>query len=187
MSDFLRLMVVFFAAINPAAVAMSMVHAGGDGERRANWRVAAIGGVTAVVMYALACWVAPHLLDWLQIAPESFRVAAGIVMATMGVEAIWFGAITTDGDDVGIQAAVFPLGVPLIAGPAGLMAAVSYGDDQGFGRAFGAAAVIVAVVVALLFARPERGRPALGGMARVTGALLVAVAAGLIVSGVREI
>lgn len=187
MNDFLRLVVIFFAAVNPAAVATSVLRLEHSGDERLRFRLPLAAAVIALAVFALACWSAPHLLDWLDIAPESFRVAAGIVMATMGVLVIAFGAITTDTDRVDLRAAVFPVAVPLLAGPAGLMAAVSYGADDSFGQAFGAAAIIVVAAAALLAARLENARPILGGVARVTGALLVAVAAGLIVSGVRDI
>lgn len=187
MNDFLRLVVIFFAAVNPAAVAASVLHLEHAGDDRLRIRLPIAAGVIAIAVYALACWSAPHLLDWLDIAPESFRVAAGIVMATMGVLIIAFGAITTDADRIDLRGAAFPVAVPLLAGPAGLMAALSYSADDGFGQAFGAAAIIVVATATLLIARLESARPVLGGVARVTGALLVAVAAGLIVSGVRDI
>jgi len=187
MNDFLRLVVIFFAAVNPAAVAASVLRLEHAGDDRLRVRLPVAAAVIAAAVFALACWSAPHLLDWLDIAPESFRVAAGIVMATMGVIVIVFGAITTDTDRIGLGGAAFPLAVPLLAGPAGLMAAVSYSADDGFGKAFGAVAIIVAATAVLLIARLERARPMVGGIARVTGALLVAVAAGLVVSGVRDI
>lgn len=187
MNDFLRLVVIFFAAVNPAAVAASFSRLQQPGNHHLRFRLPIVGAVVALVLFALTCWSAPHLLDWLDIAPESFRVAAGIGMATMGVLAIWFGAITTDTDHIDLRGAAFPLAIPLFAGPAGLMAAVSYGADDGFGRAFGAVTVIVIATGVLLCARLERARAPLGGTARITGALLVAVAAGLIVSGIRDI
>lgn len=187
MNDFLRLVVIFFAAVNPAAVAASVLRLEHSGDSRLRVRLPVAAAVIALAVFALACWSAPHLLDWLDIAPESFRVAAGVVMATSGVLVIWFGAITTDTDRIDLAGAAFPIAVPLLAGPAGLMAAVSYGTDDGFGQTFGAAAIIVVAAAALLITRLDRARPVLGGVARVTGALLIAVAAGLIVSGVRDI
>ena len=67
------------------------------------------------------------------------------------------------------------------------MAAVTYGADDGGGKAFGALAVSLAIAAVLLVSRLRRGMPALDAVARTTGALLVAVAAGLVVDGVRAV
>jgi multiple antibiotic resistance protein len=186
-SNYLRLVVVFLAAINPAAVAMAMAATSSKGDARARWLMPAIGASLAAVLYAAATFGAEPLLDWLQIEPESFRVAAGVVMATVGVYAVWSGRLGDYTPDAGAQAAFFPLGLPLLAGPAGLIAALSYSVDKGAGKTIGAICVGVIVAAVLVAARPAKAAPALDAVARVTGALLVAVAAGLIVSGVRAI
>ena len=187
MSDYLGLVVVFLAAINPAAVAMAMPADSAKGDTRVRWRVAAAGAGLAVVLYSAATFGAEPLLDWLQIEPESFRVAAGVVMATVGVYAVWSGRLGDYAQGAGMQAFLFPLGLPLLAGPAGLIAAISYSVDDGAGKTLGAIGVGVIVAAVLVASRPAKAASALDAVARITGALLVAVAAGLIVSGVRAI
>ena len=192
MSEYLRLVVVFLAAINPAAVALAMAMPAKStksvkSDSRGQWQVPAIGAGLAAVLYAAAVLGAEPLLDWLQIEPESFRVAAGVVMATVGVYTVWSGRLGDYAQGIGTRAGLFPLGLPLLAGPAGLIAALSYSVDKGAGKTAGAICVGVIVAVAVVTLRPAKAGPALDGMARVTGALLVAVAAGLIVSGVRAV
>ena len=192
MNEFLRLVVVFVAAINPAAVALAMAMPAKStrsvkSAMARRWQVPAIGAGLAAVLYAAAVFGAEPLLDWLQIEPESFRVAAGVVMATVGVYTVWSGRLGDYAQGAGAQAGLFPLGLPLLAGPAGLIAALSYSVDKGAGKTAGAICVGVIVAVAVVTLRPAKAGPALDGVARVTGALLVAVAAGLIVSGVRAI
>ena len=187
MNTYWQLVFFFFAAINPAAIALAMDRRGEDGDPRARWQLPAIGLAIAAVVYGAVAFGAERILDGLDIEPESFRVAAGIVMAAVGVFAIWRGAPDTSGAGVGWQAAVFPLALPLLVSPAGLMAAVTYGADDGGGKAFGALAVSLAIAAVLLVSRLRRGMPALDAVARTTGALLVAVAAGLVVDGVRAV
>ena len=187
MSEYLRLLVTFFAAANPAAVAMAMAVKRDDRDARQPWMTAIIGAAVAALLFVVAVLVASSLVDWLQIEPETFRIAAGIVMAVSGAYTIWFGRWGRHTDDVGRLAPVFPLGLPLLAGPAGLMAALSYSVDEGAGQTFGAIVVWIVVGAILVVARPPKSGAALDAIARITGALLVAIAAGLVVSGVRAI
>ena len=187
MTEFVRLVVVFLVAVNPASVALAMARLGSTGGARTGWRTPTVAAAAALAVYAVAAGFAQPLLDFLEVAPESFRLAAGVVLAGAGVSAIWLGAPPHGDQDGGGQGAFFPVAIGLMAGPAGLTAAVSYGADEGFGSTFGAAAIAVVITGCLLAARPARGRPALDPIARVTGALLVAIAAGLATSGIRAI
>ncbi len=187
MSEYLRLLVAFFAAVNPAAVAMAMATKGFQPEPKAAARSATLAAVLALAIYAVAAGVADPLLDWLTIEPETFRIAAGIVIAVGGVFAIWRGRWGDSGRDPNVDPAAFPLAFPLLAGPWGLAAALSYSVDHGIGLAIGAAAPVVIVAAAIVGVRPTRATVALDAIARITGALAIAIAAGLIVDGVRAI
>lgn len=183
-----------FAAINPAAVVVAFSAAlersrsvsPSPGLSRTP-TLAAIGGGVACLLYLLFVLAADDLLKGLDIAPETFRIAAGVVMAVSGVAAILRLGLAQDGAAPGLGAALFPLALPLLASAAGLIAAVSYAVDEGEGRTLVAALVIVGVSAVLtVFYRPG-WRPAADAFARLTGALLVVLAAGLIVGGVRDI
>ncbi|MGE5596241.1 MAG: MarC family protein [Hyphomicrobiales bacterium] len=186
MTEYLRLLVVFFAAVNPAAVVLA---ASGvrEGPARAFVRTAALGLAVAAVLYVVAVLVADSLLDFLDVAPETFRIAAGIVMATAGVFAVWRARVASGPGEGDWRDGVFPLGIPLLAGPSGLIAALSYGADEGAAKAFFAAAPVLVVAAALLCTKAGRAHAAADAVARLTGALLVVIAAGLIVEGVRDI
>jgi small neutral amino acid transporter SnatA (MarC family) len=143
-----------FAAINPAAALIAFRGAVADRWATSAFAaqrllVVAVGIAVALALYAgLALW-GDDLLDSLNIAPETFRIAAGIVMAASGVFAIWRIGLADDGALPGLGAGVFPLGIPLLASAAGLVAALSYGVDQYSARTFLAATVIVTVTGAL--------------------------------------
>jgi small neutral amino acid transporter SnatA (MarC family) len=191
MTEYLRLVLVFFAAVNPAAVALAAAAAtaAAPALRRPAARAAAavIGLVVAVGLFGGATLAAEPLLDALDIAPETFRIAAGIVMAIVGAYAVWRASVGCEPASDSWEAGVFPFGLPLLAGPASLIAAVSYAVDRGEGKTLGAAVVPVAVAAGLIVAGVGRWRPAADAVARVTGALLIALACGLIVEGVRDI
>lgn len=183
-----------FAAINPAAVVLAFSaalarvgQAEAARDRSRPVALAVIGAISAGVIYLVLVLAAEDLLEGLDIAPETFRIAAGVVMAVSGVAAILRLGLAQDGAAPGYAAALFPLALPLLASAAGLSAAVSYAVDEGEGRTLLASLVIVAVSAALTVAYRPAWRPAADALARLTGALLVVLAAGLIVEGVRDI
>jgi small neutral amino acid transporter SnatA (MarC family) len=187
MSEFLRLALIFLAAVNPPAVAIVAAKRGLDADPRLRWLVPLLGAALAGAILLALALAADSLLDALDIAPESFRVAAGIVMGASGTFVVWSGRASGEGEAAGLRAAVFPLALPLLAGPAGLIAAISYGADDGAGKTIGAAVIAVAAGAALVAWRPAKGAAAFDATGRILGALLVVFASALAVSGVRDI
>ena len=186
MTEFVRLAVLFFAAVNPAAAALATTR-GDTADERPCWQVAAVGLGVATLCFVLATVFANRILDGLAIEPESFRIAAGGVMAMVGVQIIWRGIAAGTAEDRSWQSAGFPLGIPILAGPAGVVAAVSISVDHGVGKTLGAVAIALAIAFVLLLSHPERVRPALDGIARLTGALLVAFAVALVITGIKAV
>ena len=183
MTDFLQLLVYFVAAVNPAAAAAAPKPPGKALEP------AVLGGgvLVAAVLLGLAVLLAEPILDGLGVEPETFRVGAGVVFLVAAALAVWNGGAPHAGPWDGRGVAVFPLGLPVLATPAALAAAVTYGADEGSGKTLAAAGIALAVAGVLLAIRAGRREAAMDGIARVTGGVLAIVAAGLIVSGVRAI
>lgn len=182
MIDFLQTFLFLLAAVNPAAAAAAPP----PGARLARGSVLA-GGTLACLLLVMAALFAGPILDGLDVEPETFRVGAGVVLLMGGALAVWNGGAPHRGPWEGSGVALFPLALPVLATPAALAAAVSFGADRGEAETAGAA--VLAVVVAATAAGLGLGRyqPAADAVARVTGALLVIIAAGLIVDGVRAI
>ena len=186
MSTFAFLLVTFLAAVNPPAIALAA--AGFDGETRRGRALAAGGGVAvALALYLAAALGAETWLEALDVAPETFRLAAGLVMVVAGGYAVWRGRVAAGAGEGGWLAGISPLGVPLLASPAGLVAAISHGADDGEGKTLAAALVVIALAGVLAFLAPRRGGAALDAAARLLGALLIVLAAGLAVDGVRAV
>jgi multiple antibiotic resistance protein len=191
MTEYWRLVLVFFAAVNPAAVALAAASASAKVaslQRPAGRAVAAgVGLAVAGGLFVAATLGADRVLDALDIAPETFRIAAGIVMLIVGANAVWRGTVDSEPAPDGWQAGVFPFGLPLLAGPAALIAAVSYAADKGEAKTLGAVALPLVLAALLVVVGVGRWRPAADAIARLSGALLIALACGLIVAGVRDI
>ena len=169
------------AAVNPAAAAAA------PGGKKLLREVAGIGLVLGIVFVGAAALLSEHILDGLGVEPETFRVGAGVVFLIGGALAAWSGGAAHKGPWEGRSAALFPLALPVLASPAALAAAVTYGIDRGEGQALLAAAIGVGLAGALIAVNAGRFQAACDAIARLTGGVLIVVAAGLIVSGVRAI
>ena len=146
-----------------------------------------MGFIVATAGVVLAAILADRLLAALDIAPETFRIAAGIVMLAAGAYAVARARVAAAPFEDGWRGGVSLLAVPLLLGPAVLVAAISYGADEGAGMAATAAIPALLAGGLLTAARPGRWTALADGLARILGTGLVIVAAGLIVEGVRDI
>ncbi len=183
MTDFIQLLVFFFAAVNPAAAAAAPSPKG----VALKPAVLAGGTVVALLVVGAAALLAEPILDGLGGEPETFRVGAGVAFVAQGALVVLLGYQPHAGKWVGNEAAVSPLGLPVLATAAAISAAVTYGADEGQGKALAAGAIMVLGAAGLIAARAGRFEGVVDAAARITGALLVVVAAGLVVSGVRAI
>jgi hypothetical protein len=156
----------FFATTNAGRVALAREAA--HPSTRA--RLLALGlGCAAVV---LAAALAGDALAALDISPESFRIAAGLVLAAAGVVVL-----------VRPRASGAPFAAVLLT-PELVCAALSFGADGPTGRVLAAAApALVVVAIAALADRPHPGPLP----ARFLAALQIVVAVALAVSGAREV
>ena len=155
----------FLAATNAGRVALAF-QAGRPPPRSAVLAlVAGLGLVAAAVVFA------DDLLDALAISPESFRIAAGLVVGAAGVRTlIW------------PQPAPGPFPAVLVT-PELACLAISFGADEGTWKVFAAAALSVPFLIAAV-TRP-RGPMVLAAQFLAALQLVVAVALG--VSGVRDV
>jgi hypothetical protein len=119
----------------------------------------------------VAIVLADHLLDALDISPESFRIAAGLVLGAVGTRTL-----------VWPRAAGGPFGAVLVS-PDLACLALSFGADEPDWKVFAAAAL----ALPLLFGAAARPRSSAALAAQFLAALELVVAVALIASGVREV
>ncbi len=184
MSGFWLTLLLLAAAVNPAAAFAAMTAAPDRGRARA--LAAAIGFLAAAAPLLAVAFGADAILSALELEAETFRVSAGIVLAATGAATIVFGPFAWPAEG-GWRGALFPLAFPLLAGPAALAAAISRGGDGDEAGAAVAALIAIAVAAGATALAAGRSRPVADALARLTGALAVALAAGLIVEGVRAV
>jgi hypothetical protein len=133
-------------------------------------RVLAVGLGCGVVVLSVV--FADDALDALDISPESFRIAAGLVLAAVGIADLAWPHV-----------ADAPFAAILVR-PELVCVALSFGADEPTGRVLAAGAVaFVLVAVTALGDRPRPGPIP----AQLLAALQIVVAVALTVSGVRDV
>ena len=194
MSELPLLLIVFWAALNPPASAAALASVGAPPEAQ-RMRLLAAASALAALLLLLAALLHGPLLDLLDVSAASFDVAAGIVMLAGAARPLLRGraieeAVAAAAGD-GRRAILAPLAVPLIATPAALAAAVSWGERAGEAPTALAAIVLVAVAGHWLGRGPlphaGAGRAILDALARLTGLLLAVIAVGLVVQGILAV
>lgn len=185
MSEFARAALGMFAAVAPLGALPVFLDANIlPADRR---RVIATMYLVALLLLGAAALVAEPFLDWLNVSPENFQLAAGLIMLPQAFHLLWRGRTLSEAED-GVPV---PLAAPLLAGPASIAAAMSYATRFGEVEAVRASALALVITAALLLAADRLdqrlGSAALGLFARLNGALLVIIAVELIVDGVRSV
>lgn len=173
--------VALFTAVNP------FVAAGAAGTRAVPLRVVLSSAALSVAAYSLLGAFAGDIVDWLGVEPESFRLAAGVVMAVSGAAAVVLGAPPRTVDWNHPLADLFPLGVPLLLSPAGMAAVVAAASSEGASVTVGGVLAVVSATSLLLLLRAGRAGHAMDGLARLLAAILVAIGVALGIDGVRSV
>jgi small neutral amino acid transporter SnatA (MarC family) len=194
-SEFWREVLGLFASVAPfGALPVFAAHAGrAGGGRRAI--LAIVVGLIAFALLAAAIAVGDPFLAWIDVSPENFQLAAGLAMMPLAFRLIWAG------DSMGIRPNqtsgvvgspwLVPLAVPLVAGPASLAAAISYGTRFGVGSTLGAAALTIVLTTATFAASGLLvrlvGSAGISALGRLSGLLLVVIIVELMVDGVQSV
>lgn len=157
-------------------------------------------GIATIVLLAFA-FGGVHLLAVLHISMPAFRLAGGLLLLLVAIDLMFahptgLTSITSaEAEEAGQRdIAVFPLAIPLIAGPGSMAAAVLLvAEAEGLAQQGAVVLTLVAVLAltlgALLLAGGISRLLGVTGVkviARVSGILLAALAMQLIIDGVRE-
>ena len=199
----LHAFVTLFVVIDPigqigAFVALTRAYS--DEERRTT----AMRGVfiAAVVLFAFA-FLGEALLRALGITLSALKIAGGVLLFLLAIDMIFAletGIRTTTTKELAEaeqrrDISVFPLAIPLIAGPGALTSvALLVGRHEGDPWMFGAILILLAAVLALnlvclLLATPILGllgRTGANVIGRVLGIVLAALAVQFVLNGLRD-
>jgi len=191
---------VIFDPLGNVPILMSITQHETSAERR---RIVVRATLIAAAIMLVFGIVGEQFLRALGISLPAFKIAGGVLLMLLAVEMVFArhsGLRTTTTGEVEEAAhrsdvAVFPLAIPLIAGP-GAMASILLLMSQADGDVSGKAAVILAMLVALALnlgvlvvgARilDRVGVTGVNVLTRIFGVVLSALAVQFVIDGARE-
>jgi small neutral amino acid transporter SnatA (MarC family) len=177
--SFAFLLFALVAAVNPCRVRLVLP------ERPT---VVALGALLALGSAAAVAAVGDALLDALDISPETFRLAAALVLALEGARALVLARPSAEPELTGLGAALVPVAFPLLLTPGVVVLAVAAGGDDIAAEAVGALALAFGLVLpATLLPRGERADALLAAGGSLLGAAEVAAGIALAVDSLREV
>jgi small neutral amino acid transporter SnatA (MarC family) len=169
------LVVAFVAAVNPCRTRLGY---GGP------WSTVALGCAVVFATGAALAAVGGAALEAIDVSPESFRLAAGLVLAVEGARTLVWPAPSAEPALTGVAAAVVPVAFPLLLQPGVVALALAAGGDATAGKAILALAFALAATVAA-------GTVRAGGLAvagsRLLGALELAAGVALAVDAIKDV
>ncbi len=198
---FLSALVTLFVVVDPIGLAplfVALTQGAGPAERRAIGLRACAIGVAVLTLFGL---LGEAVLGFVGISMAAFRIAGGMLLFLTALEMLFErrnerreGQAGERDDAPRPDPSVFPLGIPLIAGPGAiasmiLLAGEAEGDVPGLVLIHLAMAAVVASAFALFLAAPliERalGRTGILVVTRLLGMLLAALSVQFVIDGLR--
>ena len=205
MSDILTTaFVTFLVTVDPFGVAPLFVGLTGGVNAIERRRLAVRGVIIGSVILIVFALVGEPLLRALGIGLPAFRIAGGLLLLLLAVDMVMARQsglrAMTPGEDAETHArsdiSVFPLGIPLIAGPGAITSVVllvgqASGDLVAQGAIIGVLVVvlILTLVCLLLAGQLMRlfGITGINVISRVSGIIVAALAVQFVIDGVRAV
>ncbi len=200
---FTTALVAYFVTIDPLGLVPIFIAITADASATQRGRIALRGVLIGTVVLLLFVLFGRGLLDGLGIGIAAFRTAGGLFLFVLALEMVFERRGERRGGTAGHIAsepqtpdvAVFPLGIPLIAGPAAItttiLAAERYAHSwpQLLSVAAALALIMAATYLALLLGNRIQqylGPTMINVLSRLLGLLLGALAMQYVIDGLRQ-
>jgi len=197
-------LVVFFVVVDPIGLVPVFLGLTQGFDARRKRMIALRGTALSLAILVFFAYLGRQVLEALGIEMPAFRIAGGALLFWIAFEMLFQRrsdrkekvADEARTDEEAHDLAVFPLAIPLIAGPGSIASVMllmdQYGKDwAGQVTVLGAAALVIASgTLLLMFADVVRrllGRTMILTVSRILGIVLAALAAQTILSGITAI
>lgn len=187
----------FWILLATSPIEAAAIYAWLEAERRREpslWPGLRLAATVALALFGLAVFLGQDLLEAMDISPESFEIAAGLLLAVPAVRMLLIRRLTglVEGvREVNWSLLIVPLAFPVIASPAALGLAIVFEDRHGEEDAAVASAIAVgatSVLVALAaFYGALRWIRRLTWLSWLNGAALLVLAADIVVDGIQRV
>jgi multiple antibiotic resistance protein len=147
----------------------------------------------ALLILLAFLFVGPFLLQVLDLSEEAMRLAGGIILFIIAIKMIFPTDTSWLGVHEGEEPLLFPLAVPLIAGPSALATVTLFSAQHPDRMGIWLVAILVSMLVSLVvfsFAPALHrimGHRGLAAVERLMGMLLTAIAVQMLISGIEEV
>ncbi|WP_029008004.1 MarC family protein [Azospirillum halopraeferens] len=204
MDSLVSALVVFFVVIDPVGLVPIFLGLTQGFDARRKRMIALRGTVISLAIIVFFAYLGRTVLDALGIDMAAFRIAGGALLFWIAFEMLFERrndrkertADDARTDEEAHDLAVFPLAIPLIAGPGAITSVMllmdRYGGEAG-GQAIvlGAAALVIAATAAVLAGADAvgrlLGRTVIHTVSRILGIVLAALATQTVMSGITAI
>ncbi len=163
-----------------------------EGTKRPHFFISREVALAALVLI-LSLFFGPWLLRILDLSQEALQLAGGIVLFLIAIKLIFPSDTTWMGVRQGEEPWLFPLAVPLVAGPSAVATVMLFSAQYPDRMGVWVVAIIISMLVSLVifFFAPILhrlvGRRALAAFQRLMGMLLTVIAVQMVISGIKEI
>lgn len=175
----------FVAALNPPRTRLGLPE---EANRRIRFVTTTAGVLIGIAILTGIAVAGEPALDALEVSPETFRIAAGLVLV---IAAAWMLYRSSPPDEPlapGRLAALWPVAYPRVVSPESLALSITVGASDGLGGVLPGLAVASGALL-LLGAVPTTMivRRLLAATGRILAVVLVVAGVWLILQGVREV
>jgi multiple antibiotic resistance protein len=195
LKDILADFATVLAVVNPVMVALRFIGVVHHEPPETHARIALRASVIAAAILVAAIVVGQPLLQALGVSLASVRIAGGLVLILIGLRMILGEPARPDRpDEAGRDVAVFPLAMPVIAGPGAITAVILATDDVQYTIGEQAVTTVLTLLVLAACYGAMRGAAvlarALGAVGinvitRLMGLVLTALAVEVIIAGIK--
>lgn len=147
----------------------------------------------AFVVLVVFLFFGPGLLGILDLSEEAVRLAGGIILFIIAIKMIFPTDTSWLGVKEGEEPMLFPLAVPLVAGPSAVATVIFFAAQHSDMMGILFLAILIAMAVSLItfwFASVLHrfmGHRGLAAMQRLMGMLLTAIAVQMLINGLNEV
>jgi multiple antibiotic resistance protein len=201
-SELVKFAAALFAILNPfgnTAIFLSVTVERSTADRR---RIALATSVAVLITLVVAAVVGQQILDLFGISIGSFRIAGGVIVLLIALSmlrarqsSVHHSAQEEADGQQKDNPAIFPLAIPVIAGPGAIATVILYAEHAGsVGGALTIGAVILLLCLVLLVTLRAADRlsgllgpTGMNVLTRLMGMILAAIAVEMMAGGLRDL
>ena len=163
-----------------------------EGVKRKIWFVVR-ETILATVVLLLFLFFGPFLLKILDLSQEAMRLAGGLILFLIAIKMIFPSSKNWLGLEQGEEPILFPLAVPLLAGPSAVATVILFAAQYPSRLGVWVLAIFITMSVSLvifLFSsvlHRYMGHRGLAAMERLMGMILVAISVQMMLTGIQEV